>query len=382
MKKSTFLKSLAALALISSLIVSQVAAKPLKVFILSGQSNMQGHATLPTLEHLTLDPKTQPLHDKIFDASGKPKVFGDIHIAYLTGDGSGDSYKPAEKKGPLTASFGAPRGGPKIGPELTFGITLHGKLGEPILIIKTAWGGKSLNTDFRPPSAEPHFLENRRESSGEFYRIMMEYVNKVLANPGDYHPAYDPAQGYEIAGFVWFQGFNDGVDKKAYPGGDMSPYSDLLARFIRDVRKDLKAPDMPFVIGVIGTSGRVEDIRKYYEWNGIESWFQGITDFRNAMAAPAALPEFKGNVAAVLTENSMDPELVRLQWEVSEFSKTLKDMSREEKEKALREKFSERDLKIVNQYVSNKAFHYFGSGKFFALVGEAFAVAILDLKAQ
>lgn len=380
MKKSTILKSLVTLALVSPFVLSQAAAKPLKVFILSGQSNMQGHATVPTLEHLTLDPETKPLHEKIFTSSGVPKVYDDVHITYLSGDGSGDKFNPSEKKGPLTVGFGASRGGPKIGPELTFGITMREKLDEPILIIKTAWGGKSLNTDFRPPSAEPHFLEDRRENSGEFYRKMMEYVDKVLANPGDYHPAYDPAEGYEIAGFVWFQGFNDSVDKKAYPGGDMSAYSNLLAHFIRDVRKDLNAPDMPFVIGVIGTVGRVEDIRKFYEWRNIDSWFDGITAFRNAMAAPAALPEFKGNVAAVLTENSMDPELVKLQWDTSQYKKSLKNMTKEEKDKAVSEKFTERELRIANNFISNKGFHYFGSGKFFALVGESFANAILDLK--
>ena len=29
-------------------------------------------------------------------------------------------------------------------------------LDEPILIIKTSWGGRSLHTDFRPPSAGPY----------------------------------------------------------------------------------------------------------------------------------------------------------------------------------------------------------------------------------
>lgn len=382
MNKSSFFKYVATLALSSTLVLTQADAKPLKVFILSGQSNMQGHATVPTLEHLTLDRKTQPLYDKIFDAAGKPKVFEDIHVAYLSGDGSGESYKPSEKKGPLTAGFGAPRGGPKIGPELTFGITMQEQLDEPILIIKTAWGGKSLNTDFRPPSADAHFLEARRENSGAFYREMMGYVSKVLESPGDYHPAYNADHGYEIAGFVWFQGFNDSVDRVAYPGGDMSPYTDLLAHFIRDVRIDLKAPDMPFVIGVMGTVGRVKDIREFYDWRGIDAWFDGITAFREAMAAPAALPEFKGNVAAIRTENYMDPELIKLQWDVSEFSKTLKDMTKEEKDKAISEKFTERELRIANQFISNKGFHYFGSGKFFALVGESFANAILDLEKQ
>ena len=61
-------------------------------------------------------------------------------------------------------------------------------------------------------------------------------------------------------------------------------YSRLLAHFIRDVRKDLSAPKMPFVIGVLGVGGESEN-----------------EVFRKAMAAPAAMPEFKGNVVAVET---------------------------------------------------------------------------------
>ena len=56
-------------------------------------------------------------------------------------------------------------------------------------------------------------------------------------------------------------------------------YSELLAHFIRDVRKDLGAPSMPFVIGVMGVGG-VKEEPDY---------------FRQAMAAPASLPDFKGN---------------------------------------------------------------------------------------
>ena len=48
----------------------------------------------------------------------------------------------------------------------------------------------------------------------------------------------------------------------------------------------------------------------------------------------------------------------------------------------MREKFSERELKIIRECISNKAFHYFGSGKFFALAGEAFAEAVVELQAK
>ncbi len=209
--------------------------------------------------------------------------------------------------------------GGKIGPEFTFGITMEKELKEPILIIKTAWGGRSLNTEFRPPSAGPYKLpkqtqdqwdkhpqgahgipkledrkkwqEDKEAASGVFYRMMVAHVKKVLADPARVCPAYDPKAGYELAGFVWLQGFNDLVDGQTYPNGNYDEYSRLLAHFIRDVRKDLDAPKMPFIIGVLGVEGEKN------------------VNFRQAMAAPAAMPEFKGNVVAVDTAPFWDRDI-------------------------------------------------------------------------
>ncbi|MEC8799267.1 MAG: hypothetical protein VXX55_00815, partial [Planctomycetota bacterium] len=49
------------LALTTSVGISTLQAKPLKVFILVGQSNMQGHAQIKTMEVMALDPATAPL---------------------------------------------------------------------------------------------------------------------------------------------------------------------------------------------------------------------------------------------------------------------------------------------------------------------------------
>ena len=89
-------------------------------------------------------------------------------------------------------------------------------LSEPILLIKDAWGGKSLMVDFRPPSAGEPTDEQQKEKAGKAYREMMSHVKDVLADPKKVYPDYDPKEGYEIAGFVWFQGFNDLVG--SYPG--------------------------------------------------------------------------------------------------------------------------------------------------------------------
>ena len=152
----SYLLKLVVLFLIAavSLLNRTQAEQPLKVFVLCGQSNMQGHAHVRTLPHIGMDPATAPLLELIQQSDGTPKVFPKALISYLSSGGV--------KSGPLTTGFGADEN--KIGPELTFGVHVQEKLGEPILIIKTAWGGKSIHTDFRPPSAGPYgFSEAQKE---------------------------------------------------------------------------------------------------------------------------------------------------------------------------------------------------------------------------
>ena len=142
MKHLTSILSLIALAMPAQ-------GKPLKVFILAGQSNMQGHAEIGTFDFIGDDAATAPILKEMRDAEGKPKVCEKVWISSV--GCLGDAYTDLkEKKGKLTAGFGAPDD--KIGPEFTFGIYMEKQLGEPILLIKTAWGGRSLHTDFRPPS--------------------------------------------------------------------------------------------------------------------------------------------------------------------------------------------------------------------------------------
>ena len=128
-------------------------AKPLKVFILCGQSNMEGHAQTRTFPAIARDPKTADIYKAMVDPEGKPAVCEDVWIAYSYGDFSGNPI--GKRAGKLTAGFGSQHhvGTGKIGPELTFGIFMNKALNEPILLIKDAWGGKSLMVDFRPPSA-------------------------------------------------------------------------------------------------------------------------------------------------------------------------------------------------------------------------------------
>ena len=131
---------------------SVLEAKPLQVYILAGQSNMQGHAHVRTIEHIAMDPATKPIWQEMHQADGSLKVCERVWISSL-----GTSEK--EQVGKLTTGFGADQRGPKIGPEFTFGIYMEKSTDAPILLIKTSWGGKSLHTDFRPPSAGPYVFE-------------------------------------------------------------------------------------------------------------------------------------------------------------------------------------------------------------------------------
>lgn len=318
-------------------------AAPLKVYILSGQSNMQGHASVTTFDYLAKDPKTAPLLDEMRGKDGKPTVADDVWISYVSLGRGGEA---TVREGKLTAGFGARED--TIGPEFTFGLTMDKLDDGPVLLIKTAWGGKSLHTDFRPPSASP-------EGAGEYYKLMIEHVRMVLEDPKKVVPGYKESDGYEISGFVWFQGWNDLVDQGTYPErgkpGGYDRYSEYMAHFIRDVRKDLEAPKMPFVIGVLGVNGPVDTFdgpryRPIYE------------SFRAAQAAPAAMPEFKGNVAAVLTEVFWDHKL--------DAAKTKKDRTPEEEE--------------IAKGASNQGFHYNGAAKFFGPAGKAFAEAIEEMR--
>ncbi len=379
MKAKFFLLILPLIGILAMPTTGQCA--PLKVFILCGQSNMQGHAHISTFEVMGMDPKTAPLLKEMVDRDGEPRVLDDVWISSL---GSAETVKA----GKLTAGFGAERRGPKIGPEFTFGITMHKLLGEPILIIKTAWGGKSLFVDFRPPSAPEH---EEFQAPGEYYRLTIEHVKKVLGDIKSVYPDYQESAGYELSGFVWFQGWNDMTNGGVYPqrgqAGGYDAYSELLTHFIRDVRKDLSAPELPFVIGVMGVGGPT----KLYE--GGQKRYQAIhQNFRDAMAAPASLPEFKGNVAAVMTENYWDLELSELlkkeqplKQQINEIREKVKqqELSNEDgkaaEQKLYEDTFSERELTILRKGKSNFEFHYLGSAKIMAQIGQAFAEANAEL---
>lgn len=374
--------------------------KPLKVFILAGQSNMEGHAKVETFGYIGDDPKTAPLLSKMIDGDGKPRVADNAWISYFTGRGD----ENGEGFGKLTSGYGSRNNpaadGGKIGPEFTFGLAMDEAFDEPVLIIKTAWGGKSLFYDFRSPSSgvyemsEADIEKNRNtpERCGHYYRLMLGHVQHVLKDIKRVYPDYKEEQGYELAGFIWFQGFNDMVNRDVYPilpnsseANRFENYSLWLANFIRDVRKDLDVPGMPFLIGVMGVDG-----------NDDAKLNDGNRAFRKAMAAPASYPEFADNVAAIFTGEFWDVPLGEIQNKYDQVAQKRYllnrnevnegKMTKDEMESAVKafeaELISPEEAALYRRGASNAGYHYLGCAKTFALMGNAYAEKMLELMEQ
>lgn len=365
-----------------------VFAKPLKVYIMAGQSNMQAKARVSTIERLKLTEDSKQMYEDIMGPDGKPRAPEGVYGVYFT---SGDMKKGNERdlgvnKGPLKPGYGEEiTEGTKLAVDYTFGLYMHHHLNEPLLVVRTAWGGRDLLQQFRPPSAGEYEKDKdgHGNPTGRYYELVVERVKDVLADPGQYHPDYNKQDGIEIAGFVWFQGFNDLIGPYPTKDGvkDYSEYSRLMACFIRDIRKDLSAPKMPFVIGVMGIDGPIDDPRdKQYV-------------FREAQEAAALLPEFKGNVAAVRTEKYWDMELERIKKKVRDAAekkvlaenpdlsgRALREATEKMEKSITSEVLTPTELKIKQTGQSDGGYHYLGSAYTYGKIGKAFAEAMVDVK--
>jgi alpha-galactosidase len=310
------------------------------VFILAGQSNMEGKAKLSLMEYQVQQPATRDLF-KRWRKGDQWIEREDVWIRFL------------DRKGNLTVGFGSPR---CIGPELEFGAIVGDHHDEQVLLIKTAWGGRSLYRDFRSPSAglpgpeqldrllaemqkrnPKATLDDVKAQFGASYRAMLDQVRGTLGDLKTHFPGYT-GQGYELAGFVWFQGWNDMINAEY-----TAEYATNLGHFIRDVRKDLKVANLPFVVGQMGVDG--------------ENPQPNVKRFKAAQAAVLEVPEFKGNVALVRTDVFWDTEADAV------FRKGWRE-----------------NLDEWNKVGSDYPYHYLGSAKTMLRIGRALGEAVLELR--
>lgn len=173
--------------------------------------------------------------------------------------------------------------GKSIGPEVGFGYVMGTYHDEQVLLIKTAMGNRALGFDFRPPSSGRTAPDNHFESLE--YKLMVEGVHQTLGRIDKIIPGYQ-GQGYEIAGFGWFQGHKDS-------GATKEEYEKHLVNLINDLRKEFKAPKLPVVVATVGFNG----------YRIVEGPWKGIWEAQMAVGDPRQHPEFAGTVAAVDTRD-------------------------------------------------------------------------------
>lgn len=111
--------------------------------------------------------------------------------------------------------------------------------------------------------------------TGYYYVQMLSIVNDVLDRIADYVPSYE-GQGYEIEGFGWHQGWNDRVNQEANDA-----YKENMIQFIKDVRKDLDIPKLPFVIATTGIAGWGEEHPRALSLMEAQLAVEEYPDFRN-----------------------------------------------------------------------------------------------------
>ena len=267
-------------------------------------------------------------------------------------DGNWVQRKDVWYKGVVTAtankwlSVGCGAGANNIGPELGFGHIMGDFHDEPVLILKASQGNRSLAWDFLPPGSEryeagdyvyagyqdsPDRWKKGTEPkpinwyAGKQYDDCFSAAHEVLANFDTEFPQWK-GRGFEVAGFVWWQGHKD-QGNEVHAGR----YEQNLVQLIKTLRREFNATDAPFVIATIGFDG--------WEMSG-----NALTVAKAQLAVSGETgkyPDFKGNVKTVETRDF---------W---------------------------RDASVSPK---NQGFHYNQNAETYMLVGEAVGKGMLELK--
>jgi len=267
------------------------AGKPIQVFILMGETNMMGMGDIGpetvkgTLAYLTKAEKKYPfLLDGDKWAERKDVYYCDARV----------------KKGVALSPIA--NNGKWIGPELGFGYVMGHVFDEPVLVLKSSTGNRSLGWDFVPPGSNQFNFEGRTYAgykdspeswvagqpkkgvnwyAGKQYDDDVASAKDALKSIAEWYPGYKD-QGYEIVGIVWWQGHKDSIN-----AAHASRYEDNLVRLIESLRKDYAAPRAKFVLATgCGNPGR--------EGLGLQ-----IAEAQLAIGDTRKYPKFAGNVKAV-----------------------------------------------------------------------------------
>ncbi len=303
--------------------------KPVKVFIIMGQSNtleMGNVSAIDKATNLEKDGslqravKEENLYPFLVDAEGKWTIRQDVrNVSVMQKGDNANVYRNDW----LTIS------GNKIGIEIGIGHHLGNAIEEPVMVLKSSIGNRGLGWDLLPPGSERYLFEFTDKAGVKTTKVVAGYkdkpdmwdadpakglateppaewldkngkpinwyagkqydddvanAKKVLSELATYYPE---ATKFEVAGFLWWQG-----DKDRYSAAHAANYEKNLVNLIKALRKDFDAPNAPFVIATLGQTSKEAEA-------GNDKL---ILDAMLAVDGESGkYPEFKGKVATVYT---------------------------------------------------------------------------------
>ena len=237
-------------------------SKPVKVFILLGQSNMLGFGKIDggdgSLKHAATE---KDLYPYLVDAEGEWTVRKDVRNVFIVGSGFNETVN-----GWMTGGEG---NAGKIGPEIGIGYVMGELFDAPVMILKVCIGNRSLGWDLLPPSVKAYEYDGKlqpgygetpetagsgkKDTSGAWYAgkqwdTDIGNAQTVLENLSDYYPG---AKDYEVAGFFWWQG-----DKDMRNPAHFNNYEKHLEHLLKDLRKEFNCPDAPLVTASLGQTAK------------------------------------------------------------------------------------------------------------------------------
>ena len=175
--------------------------KEATVILLGGQSNASG-CSLDEYLQKNVSPEKYAEYENGYD---------NVYINFLSGSHRSDGFvKCATKQGEIEGGFG---------PELGLAEKLHELYPDKtFFIIKCAWGGTNLFSQWLSPSSQG--------PTGELYEQFVAYVESSIE--------YLESKNYDvkIEGMCWMQGESDSFSEE-----DSKAYGDRLDNLIKDLRR-------------------------------------------------------------------------------------------------------------------------------------------------
>ena len=276
-------------------------SKPVQVYILMGQSNMLNFGKIKGGDgSLETAVKEKQLYPYLIDNEGNWTVRGDVRNVRVMGSGTGGMREFNNEWMTISGN---------VGVEIGIGHAVGNATDAPVMILKSAIGNRALGWDLLPPGSEgfeftdskgktwvhpgykgsPERWEKGTEPKKIGWYAGMQYdgdvarAKKVLSELDKYYPG---ANGYEVAGFFWWQGDRDSRSEAL-----SSRYETNLVHLVKQLRKEFDAPNANFVCASLGQS----------EKGATDGGGKILEAVLAVDGTSGKYPEFKGNVAGVYT---------------------------------------------------------------------------------